>query len=79
MTQLVDMVEYLVDNIYIIYVGNKVFKQSFFGIPVSTDCAHLLANLYLFHFQYKFMKNLMRSSLSKARSFTYSFGTLMIS
>ena len=65
------MVDYLIDNIFVC-VGNKVFKQSI-GIPMGTDCAPLLANLYLFHFEYKFMKNLMKSNLSKVRSFTYSF------
>ena len=70
-TQLVDMVDYLIDNIFVC-VSNKVFKQSI-GIPMGTDCAPLLANLYLFYFEYKFMKNLMKNNLAKARSFTYSF------
>ena len=70
-TQLVDMVDYLIDNIFVC-VGNKVFKQSI-GIPMGTDCAPLLANLYLFYFEYKFLKNLMKNNLAKVRSFTYSF------
>ena len=37
---------------------------------MGTDCAPLL---YLFYFEYKFMKNLMKNNLTKARSFTYSF------
>ena len=65
------MVDYLIDNIFVC-VGNKVFKQSI-GIPMGTDCAPLLANLYLFYFEYKFMKNLMKNNFSKARSFTYLF------
>ena len=65
------MVDYLIDNIFVC-VGNKVFKQSI-RIPMGTDCAPLLANLYLFYFEYKFMKNLMKNNLAKARSFTYSF------
>ena len=68
-TQLVDVVDYMIDNIFVC-VGNKVFKQSI-GIPMGTDCAPLLANLYLFYFEYKFMKNLMKNNFSKARSFTY--------
>ena len=65
------MVEYLIENIYVC-VCNKVFKRSI-GVPMGTDCAPLLANLYLFYFEYKFMNILMKSNFSKARSFTYSF------
>ena len=65
------MVEYLINNIYVC-VCNKVFKQ-LIGVPMGTDCAPLLANLYLFYFEYKFMNILMKSNFSKARSFTYSF------
>jgi hypothetical protein len=36
-----------VDNIYI-RVGNRTFCQCI-GIPMGTDCAPLLANLYVFH------------------------------
>ena len=46
--QLITYVEYLVDKIFI-SIGNHVFKQVI-GIPMGTDCAPLLANLFLFHF-----------------------------
>ena len=42
--KLLEMLEYLIDNIYIV-VGNRVFQQHI-GIPMGTDCAPLLANLY---------------------------------
>ena len=45
-----EMLEYLIDNIYIV-VGNRVFQQHI-GIPMGTDCAPLLANLYLFYYEY---------------------------
>ena len=48
------LIKFLVGNIYI-QVGNKIFGQMI-GIPVGTDCAHLLANLFLFYYEYKFMK-----------------------
>ena len=51
-SMLVGMIEYLVDNIYV-SVGNTVFRQCV-GIPMGTDCAPLLANLYLFHFEYTY-------------------------
>ena len=58
-SQLLDMVNYLV----YISVGNKVFRQCI-GIPMGTDCAPLLANLYLFHFEYKYMKGLVKNNMS---------------
>ena len=42
------------DNIYI-KVGNKIFRQMI-GIPIGADCAPLLANLFLFYYEYKFMQ-----------------------
>ena len=47
-TELVAMIEYLVDNIFV-QVGNKVFRQCV-GIPMRTDCTPLLANLHLFYY-----------------------------
>ena len=44
-SMLVGMIEYLVDNIYV-SVGSTVFRQCV-GIPMGTDCAPLLANLYI--------------------------------
>ena len=58
------MLEYLIDNIYIV-VGNRVFQQHI-GIPMGTDCAPLLANLYLFYYEYNYMKNLMKLDYGKA-------------
>ena len=52
--QLITYVEYLVDNIFI-SIGNHVFKQVI-GIPMGTHCAPLLANLFLFHFEYSYIK-----------------------
>ena len=39
------MGEYLIDNIYV-SIGNRVYRQCV-GIPMGTDCAPLLANLFL--------------------------------
>ena len=51
--ELIEMVEYLVTNMMIIY-GDKVYSQ-WIGIPMGTDCAPFLANLYLFALEYKWM------------------------
>ena len=52
---LIEMMVYIIDNIYIyniIKVGNKVFRQQV-GIPMGTDSAPLLANLFLFYYEYE--------------------------
>ena len=38
------------DNIYV-SIGNRVYRQCV-GIPMGTDCAPLLANLFLFFYEY---------------------------
>ena len=59
--------DYLIDNVYI-KVGNSVYRQTI-GIPIWTDCAPQLANLFLFHYEYLYMKNLMRDNLCMAKKF----------
>ena len=48
---LIKLVEYLIYNIYV-SIGNRVYQQCV-GIPMGTDCAPLLANLFLFYYEYK--------------------------
>ena len=69
--QLITYVEYLIDNIFI-SIGNHVFKQVI-GIPMGTDCAPLLANLFLFHFEYSYIKEkLSKADYGMALSYKYT-------
>ena len=68
-SQLVQYVEYLIDNIFI-QVSDRVYKQVV-GIPMGTDCAPLLANLFLFRYEYKFIKETLRNNPYKARKFNF--------
>ena len=61
------MLEYLIDNIFIM-VGNGMFRQHI-GILMGTDCAPLLANLYLFFYVYRYIKGLMKDSFQTAKMF----------
>lgn len=45
-SEVITMVDFLVDNIYV-KMGDRVFRQVL-GIPMGTDCAPFLANLYLY-------------------------------
>ena len=60
--------EYLIDNIYI-KVGNNVYCQTI-GIHMETNWAPLLANLFLFHYKYSYMKNLVHDNLCMAKWFS---------
>ena len=55
--ELIELIELLIDNIYITY-GGDVYKQ-WIGIPMGTDCAPFLANLYLFALEYKYIHKLI--------------------
>ena len=46
----------LLDNIYIRF-GTKLYRQ-IVGIPMGTNCAPLVANLFLFCYERDFMKDL---------------------
>jgi hypothetical protein len=44
-----NMLEFLIDNIYVV-VGGQVFKQSV-GIPMGTNCAPVLVDLFLYSYE----------------------------
>ena len=44
---------WLIDNIYVTF-GDKCFRQVI-GIPMGTDCAPFLANLFLYSYEYKWI------------------------
>ena len=51
-----DALSFLLDNIYIRF-GTKLYRQ-IVGIPMDTNCATLVADLFLFCYERDFMKNL---------------------
>ena len=70
--QFVQLLDFIIDNIYILF-GNHVFRQTV-GIPMGTNCAPLLADLYLFAYEYEFMKELVSDKkLHLARKFNFTF------
>jgi hypothetical protein len=53
------MLEFLIDNIYVhVVVRGHVFQQSI-GIPMGTNCAPLLADLFLYSYEAKFIQKLL--------------------
>ena len=47
------MLEFLVDNIFVVF-GGKVFQQ-IVGIPIGTNCAPLLADIFLYSYEAEFV------------------------
>ena len=68
---LVEQIRFLVDNIYI-QVGDRIFRQTI-GIPMGTDCAPFLANLFLFYYEYSYMKNKLKQNYQLAKTFSNTF------
>ena len=51
-----DALTFLLDNIFIRF-GTKLYRQVV-GIPMCTNCAHLVADLFLFCYERDFMMSL---------------------
>ena len=51
-------IEFLVDNIYVRF-GGQLFRQMV-GIPMGTNCAKLLADLFLYFYENKFLDKLIK-------------------
>ena len=53
---MIELVNFLLDNIFIRF-GNKVYRQVV-GIPMGTNCAPLIADLFLYCYESQFMAKL---------------------
>ena len=56
-----DALHYLLDNIFFIRFGLKSYRH-ILGIPMGTDCAPLVADLFLFCYERVFMLSLSDNS-----------------
>ena len=66
-----DYISYVIDNIYVT-LGNTLHKQ-IIGIPMGISCAPLLANLFLFTYEYEYMQKLEKDNIHLARNFNFTF------
>ena len=53
-------------------VDGSVLKQCV-GIPMRTDCAPVVANLFLFVYEYEFMKRLLKDNITLAIKFSNTY------
>jgi hypothetical protein len=51
------MSEFLIANNFVVF-GNQIFLQTV-GIPMATNCAHLLAELFLYSYEAEFIRKLL--------------------
>ena len=68
------MLEFLLDNIFVVCAG-KVFQQ-IIGIPMGTNCALLLADIFLYSYEAQFIQSLHsagRKRLASQFNFTYRY------
>ena len=67
----IKMLQFLIDNIFVQF-GGRMFQQTV-GIPMGTNCAPLLADLFLYSFEAEFLDGLKKKDKHLARSFNFSF------
>ena len=73
-SELIAVIKYIVENSYIVYHG-IVFRQCI-GIPMGTNSAPYLANIYLHAFEYCYLEKLIREGkleIAKLLSNTYRY------
>ena len=68
--QLIDCINFLIDNSYVTY-RNKLYRQSL-GIPMGTNCAPYLANLFLHCYETKFVEILVNEGKTQEAKFLNS-------
>ena len=66
------MIEFLIDNIYVTF-GGLHFRQVI-GIPMGTNCAPLLADLFLYSYESEFLDKLIsKGKRPLARKFNLTY------
>ena len=71
-TDIFSMLEFLIENIFVMF-GGRVFQQTV-DIPMGTNCAPLLADLFLYSYEADFIQELLKKNEKKlARSFNFTF------
>ena len=60
---IINTLEFLLDNIFVVF-GGKVFQQ-IVGIPIGTNCAPLLADIFLYSYEAEFIQYLLSTGKKK--------------
>jgi hypothetical protein len=66
------MLEFLIANIFVSF-GGTLFQQVV-GIPMGTNCAPLLADLFLYLYESEFLQKLVKDEkIHEARAFNFTY------
>ena len=65
------MISWLLDNTYFRF-GNDIYKQEI-GLPMGTSAASFMANLFLFYYEFNYLKNNMRNNYYKCKRLNYTY------
>ena len=60
---MISMLEFLIDNIFVSFGG--ILFQQVVGIPMGTNCAPLLADLFLYSYESEFLQKLVNKGNNK--------------
>ncbi len=63
--QVYEMVDFIIDMAFFC-IGDKVYRQKI-GIPMGTDPAPFMANLYLYYYEYHYMEKMTKEEYGAAR------------
>jgi hypothetical protein len=66
------MLEFIIDNIFVSF-GETLFKQVV-GIPMGTNCAPLLADVFIYSYESEFLQRLVKDKkIHEARAFNFTY------
>ena len=66
------MLEFLINNIFVSFEG-KLFPHVV-GIPMGTNCTPLLADLFLYSYEWEFLQKLVKDKkIHEARAFNFTY------
>ena len=63
--------DFVIDNAYF-QVGSKMFRQ-IIGIPMGSDPAPFIANLFLYVYENRYMEKLKKSDIARAKNLRHVF------
>ena len=72
---IIKMLEFPVDNISVVFAGKVVFQQTV-GIPMATNCAPRLDEIFLYSYEADFIQSLLskgKKQLASPLNLTYRF------
>ncbi|KAK6191166.1 hypothetical protein SNE40_002905 [Patella caerulea] len=69
--KIIQMLDFLIDNIFIEF-GGEIYQQVV-GIPMGTNCAHLLADLFLYSYKAEYIQALVKTNKRLVRHFNFTY------